>query len=146
MARTVETKFTIEHAKDELSAVYLPISYAPTSLLGNIIMSHLNSVASGWWHDKDGKPLERNRAELLMLMVSELSEAMEGERKDLMDDKLPHRKMAEVELADACIRIFDYATACGYDLEGAIIEKTKFNMVREDHKIENRLKEGGKAF
>ncbi len=40
---------------------------------------------------------------------------MEGERKDLMDDKLPHRKMAEVELADALIRIFDYAGAYGYD-------------------------------
>ena len=36
-----------------------------------------------------------------MLIVSEIAEAMEGERKDLMDDKLPHRKMAEVELADA---------------------------------------------
>ncbi len=43
-----------------------------------------------------------------MLVVSELVEAMEGERKDLMDDKLPHRKMAEVEMADAAIRILDF--------------------------------------
>lgn len=37
------------------------------------------------------------------------AEAMEGERKGLMDDHLPHRPMAEVELADALIRLFDYA-------------------------------------
>ena len=44
-----------------------------------------------------------------MLVVSEISEAMEGERKDLMDDHLTHRKMGEVEMADAAIRLFDYA-------------------------------------
>lgn len=62
-----------------------------------------------WWQDPaTGQPIERNRGELLMLTVSELAEAMEGERKDLMDDHLPHRKMAEVEMADAAIRIFDF--------------------------------------
>jgi len=60
-------------------------------------------------------------------MHSELSEAMEGERKDLMDDKLPHRRMAEVELADTLIRIFDYAGAYGYDLQGAYREKMAYN-------------------
>ena len=39
-----------------------------------------------------------------MLTISEIAEAMEGERKNLMDDHLPHRKMAEVEIADAYIR------------------------------------------
>lgn len=63
-----------------------------------------------WWHDLEtGEPIDRNKGELLMLVVSELAEAMEGERKDLMDDHLPHRKMAEVEMADAYIRLLDYA-------------------------------------
>lgn len=81
-----------------------------------------------------------------MLIVSEIAEAMEGERKDLMDDKLPHRKMVEVELADALIRIFDYAGAYGLDLQGAYEEKKAYNKVRADHKPENRLKEGGKKW
>ena len=81
-----------------------------------------------------------------MLIVSEIAEAMEGERKDLMDDKLPHRKMAEVELADALISIFDYAGATKYDLGGAFVEKMEYNAHREDHKHENRLKPGGKKF
>ena len=76
----------------------------------------------------------------------EIAEAMEGERKDLMDDHLPHRKMAEVELADAVIRILDYAGAFGYDVEGAIEEKLEYNKHRADHKRENRAKEGGKQF
>ena len=88
----------------------------------------------------------RNKGELLMLIVSELSEAMEGLRKDLMDDKLPHRKMAEVELADALIRIFDFAGAFGFDIEGAYQEKRLYNQTREDHKHEARMQSGGKKF
>lgn len=107
---------------------------------------HAASFNGGWWTDKDGNRLDRNKGELLCLIHSEVSEAMEGERKDLMDDKLPHRKMAEVELADAVIRIMDYAGAFGYDIGGAIEEKMAYNAVREDHKRENREGENGKKF
>lgn len=100
-----------------------------------------------WWHDpKTGKRLERNKGELLCLIHSEISECMEGERKNLMDDKLPKRRMAEVELADALIRIFDYAGAFGYDLEGAVREKRAFNAKRADHKAEARLAANGKQW
>lgn len=100
-----------------------------------------------WWLDiHTGEPIERNKGELICLMHSELSEAMEGERKDLMDDKLPHRRMAEVELADTLIRIFDYAGAYGYDLEGAYREKMAFNAQRVDHTHEARAAAGGKKF
>lgn len=100
-----------------------------------------------WWLDiRTNAPIERNKGELLMLMVSEIAEAMEGERKNLMDDKLPHRKMAEVELADALIRIFDYAGAYGYDLEGAFVEKMAYNAKREDHKHEARALADGKKW
>lgn len=100
-----------------------------------------------WWKDPStGEPIERNKGELLMLIVSEVAEAMEGERKGLMDDKLPHRTMAEVELADALIRIFDYAGEYGYDLEGAYREKLEYNANRLDHKPENRTQEGGKKW
>lgn len=100
-----------------------------------------------WWRDPaTGERIDRNKGELLCLIHSEISEAMEGERKNLMDDKLPHRRMAEVELVDALIRIFDYAGAFGYDLDGAFAEKMAFNAQRADHKAESRLRAGGKKW
>jgi NTP pyrophosphatase (non-canonical NTP hydrolase) len=100
-----------------------------------------------WWYNpKTRVILNRNRGEMLMLMVSELAEAMEGERKDLMDTHLPHRKMAEVELADAIIRILDYAAGLGYDIGGAFFEKTLYNAKRADHTDAARLAPGGKKF
>lgn len=100
-----------------------------------------------WWLDMvTGVKLQRNKGELLCLIHSEISEAMEGERKNLMDDKLPHRRMAEVELADALIRIFDYAAAHGYDLQGAYEEKMRYNAIREDHKHEARQLADGKKW
>lgn len=107
---------------------------------------HAAAVKNGWWSDKAGIRIERNKGELLMLIVSEVSEAMRGERQGLMDDHLPHRQMAEVELADTLIRIFDYAGAYGYDLQGAFEEKLAYNQTRADHKRENRDLPGGKAF
>lgn len=100
-----------------------------------------------WWTDpRTGEPIERNFGELIALCHSELSEALEGHRKNLMDDKLPHRKMVEVELADCCIRIFDVACALKMDLQGAYEEKMNYNATRADHKHENRIKPGGKAY
>ena len=108
---------------------------------------YTHSVDSGWYTDlKTGKPKEVNVAEKLCLIHSEVSEAMEGYRKNLMDDKLPHRSMIEVELADTVIRVFDLCGHLGLDLEGAIEEKLKYNQSRADHKLENRLAEGGKKF
>ncbi len=84
----------------------------------------------------------------LMLVVSEVAEAMEGHRKGLMDDKLPDRPMVEVELADAVIRIFHLADVLGFgDTFGqTLVRKVKYNDVRADHKPENRAKAGGKRY
>lgn len=116
------------------------------SLLNDLSAS-VHEANQTWWHDPaTGERLVRNKGELICLMHSELSEAMEGERKDLMDDKLPHRKMAEVELADTLIRIFDYAGGFGYDLGGAVAEKMEYNRKRADHRPEHRLAAGGKKW
>lgn len=66
----------------------------------------------------------------IALIHSELSEMVEGIRKDAMDDKLPHRKQEEVELADTLIRMEDYAGTYGLDLGGAREEKETYNLSR----------------
>lgn len=108
---------------------------------------HAASRRAGWYTDLEtGKAKDRNVGEMLMLIVSEIAEAMEGERKGLMDDKLTDRPMGEVELADAMIRIGDLATYRGYDLGGAVVAKMAYNATRLDHKVEARKAAGGKAF
>lgn len=112
-----------------------------------IKVCHGASVAGGWWSDpRTGEPIERNKGEMLALIHSEISEALEGVRKGINDDHLPHRPMVEVELADALIRIFDMAGAFNYDLSGAMMEKLAYNANRADHKLVSRRAEGGKAF
>lgn len=106
---------------------------------------HASCVAAGWYTDlQTGKPIKRNFGEVIALMHSELSEALEGYRKNLMDDHLPSRKMVEVELADAIIRILDTAGGEGLDIAGALRDKFAYNQTRADHKIENRKKANGK--
>lgn len=113
----------------------------------NDYAAEVHKANEKWWIDiHTGNRIERNFGELIALCHSELSEALEGHRKNLMDDKLPHRKMAEVELADCVIRIFDICGGLGYDLQGAFAEKMAYNAVRADHQREHRLKENGKKY
>lgn len=100
----------------------------PESL--NAFAKQVHQANQHWWHDPaTGAKLDRNMGEMLMLVVSEIAECMEGERKDLMDDHLPHRKMAEVELADAIIRLADIVGSKGdeFDLKASLyhIESTE---------------------
>jgi len=129
------------------------------SLEALFLACHKSSFAAGWYHNPEtGEPYLVNRGpnffeatELLvptklMLIVSEIAEAMEGHRKGSMDDKLPHRSALETELADALIRIGDLSAALRLDVAGAVLEKMRFNIVRPDHKLENRRKPGGKKY
>lgn len=86
----------------------------------NQLAKRIHKANRNWWIDLNtGEPLQRNRGELLMLVVTELSEAVQGLREGRMDDKLPHRKMEEVEMADAYIRLLDYAGGFGVKLGGS---------------------------
>jgi NTP pyrophosphatase (non-canonical NTP hydrolase) len=119
------------------------------SLFHAQITCHDAAVKAGWWNDiKTGESLrgKRNVGEAIALMHSELSEALEAHRKDLNDDKITDRKGLEVELADCVIRILDFAGGFDLDIAGAVVDKLAYNAKREDHKPENRAKEGGKAF
>jgi hypothetical protein len=176
----------------------------------DVLAAEVHRDHARWWRDPaTGEPIYRDPDLLWMLVVSELSEGMEGARKDLMDDHLPKRKMLEVEVADALIRILDltgkygfkidlggraprvlsdnpgaalmaivkhvtavsnmmtlkadkphiergvsslikclldYCDKFGLDLWGAVQEKRAYNLVRADHKDENRMKKGGKKW
>lgn len=115
----------------------------------NAVMELASKTArdAGWYSDPaTGQPVQRNVGEVIALMHSELSEALEAYRRDLMDDKLPHRKGIEVEFADCIIRIMDTAAALGLDVAGAVIEKNRFNKERADHKLAARNAPGGKKF
>lgn len=106
---------------------------------------HGASRNAGWWNGVD--VADRNVVPAkLCLIHSEISEAMEGHRKNQMDTHLPHRAMIEVELADAVIRIADLAGALGLDLGAAIAEKMAYNATRADHKPEARAATNGKAY
>ena len=83
---------------------------------------------------------------MIALIHSEISEALEAQRKNLMDDHLPNRKGIAAELADAVIRICDLAGQQNIPLGEVLVEKFMYNKNRADHKRENRQKEGGKKF
>ncbi len=114
-----------------------------------------NNVIAGWYTDpKTGERIVRNVPEMMMLMVSEISEAMEGYRKKLQDDKMPEVSMVAAEMGDVFIR---WADLCGYlkslnypdmDQMDEVIEKKRhYNANRSDHKLENRKNDpNGKDF
>jgi NTP pyrophosphatase (non-canonical NTP hydrolase) len=107
-----------------------------------------NNKKNGFWLDLSTmQPSDLsipNTMMRLMLIVTELAEAAEGVRKNLRDDHLPSRFMFEVELADAVIRILDIAGGYSLDLGTTIMEKIAYNTERQDHKLANRLADGGK--
>lgn len=100
-----------------------------------------NAAKEAGWHDN-----VREFGTGIALIHSEVSEALEGYRKGLNDEHLPDRPMAEVEFADAIIRILDEAELRGFNVASALAAKHTYNQTREDHKRENRAKVGGKKF
>ena len=78
------------------------------------------------WHDTP-----RSDGEVLCLMHSEISEALQALRDGNLPDKhCPQFSSLEVELADVVIRIMDYAGDKSLDIAGAIEVKMAYNETR----------------
>ncbi len=103
---------------------------------------HADAKRKGFWDS------ERETGTLLMLCVSELSEALEADREgrfaniplydkervcsgDAASFKLHIKDTFEDELADTVIRLLDLCGARGIDLEYHINQKLKYNRSRE---------------
>ena len=80
-------------------------------------LCHSIAKEKGFW-EKD-----RNIGEALMLIVTELAEAMEGHRKNDQEN-------FKEELADAFIRLLDLCGGLGIDIEEEIYQKSVKNKAR----------------
>jgi NTP pyrophosphatase (non-canonical NTP hydrolase) len=85
------------------------------------------TAKSKGWHDE-----KKETGTLLALIHSEVSEALEADRKGNTENFVE-------ELADVCIRVFDLCGSRGIDLEAAITKKMEFNRTRS-------YKHGGKKY
>lgn len=108
-------------------------------------LAHEIAASKGFWDS------ERNVGEMLMLVVSELGEAVEAHRKGMFanhtgfalnsfgkDDMAKAEAFKEFmkdtfedEIADAVIRLLDLCGGLGIDLDAHISAKLAFNATRE---------------
>lgn len=96
-------------------------------MINELCKEAFETAKSKGWHDQP-----REMGTLLALIHSEVSEALEADRKGDSEN------FAE-ELADVCIRIFDLCGSREIDLETAILQKMQYNKSRT-------YKHGGKAY
>jgi NTP pyrophosphatase (non-canonical NTP hydrolase) len=96
-------------------------------MINQLVNQAFETAISKGWHDEP-----RETGTLLALIHSEVSEALEADRRG------NEEQLAE-ELADVCIRVFDFCGAKDIDLQAAILKKMEYNKSRPH-------KHGGKRY
>ena len=87
---------------------------------------YMNAVNHGFWKETP------NDGERMALIHAEISEALEALREgNPSSSKIIEFSNLEEELADAVIRIMDYAFGKDLDIAGAILAKIEYNKNRE---------------
>lgn len=109
-----------ENVKAELKAIEEQI-HESFDILSALI--HDWFFLQGFWESS-------NTGEKLMLMCSEVAEAMEADRKDLPSDKIEGFTGVEEELADVIVRVFDFAGRHNLRLSAAFLAKMEMNLSR----------------
>jgi len=95
---------------------------------------HQIAIEKGWWEN------DRSDGELIALMHSELSEALEALREgNKQSEKIPLFSCVEEEFADCVIRILDACEKRKWNVSGAILAKIQYNRKRS-------YKHGNKVF
>lgn len=105
----------------------------------------LNELAQEIYHNNKEKGFwdnERNVGEMLMLVTSELGEAMEAHRKGKFanmedyeiftgDFECSIKDSFEDEIADSIIRLLDMSAGLGIDIDTHVRLKLEYNKTRE---------------
>jgi NTP pyrophosphatase (non-canonical NTP hydrolase) len=82
---------------------------------------HAYAVEKGWWIN------DRKIPELLCLLHSEISEALEGYRNNIKDGD---KGCFNEEIADLVIRVWDMCAALNIDIVKEVNKKHEFNLTR----------------
>jgi NTP pyrophosphatase (non-canonical NTP hydrolase) len=93
------------------------------------VFRDLADLTDEWFSDTQGFS-KRDVPTDLMLVVTELAEACEGDRKQAQSDKIEGFSALEEELADTLVRIFHMGGKYNLRLGPAFIAKMQMNFTR----------------
>lgn len=118
----------VAQQREQLRAQHqLALNVQATTFIATI--NQMGDLCNSWFTHVQGFNDNNLRGDL-MLAVSELAEACEGDRKPHKDPHCPEFDNREVEVADALVRILQIGHKYGLRVGPAFIAKMGFNLGR----------------